>query len=56
MIFLKRNLRLEYKFPTGQLRREEVLEIPEEALYEALVNAVTHRNYSEGIFCNSGNF
>ena len=50
MIFLKRNLRLEYKFPAGQLRREEVLEIPEEALQEVLVNAVTHRIYSEGIF------
>ena len=50
MIFLKRNLRLEYKFPAGQLRREEVREIPEEALQEALVNAVTHRIYSEGIF------
>lgn len=45
MHFLKRNLRLEYKFPKGQLRREEVLEIPEEALREALLNAVTHRNY-----------
>ena len=49
MVFLKRNLRLEYKFPARQLRREEVLEIPEEALQEALVNAVTHRIYSEGI-------
>ena len=46
MNFLIRNLRLEYKFPTGQLRREEVLEIPEEALQEALVNVVTHRDYS----------
>ena len=45
MKFLIRNLRLEYQFPPGQLRREEVLEIPEEALQEALVNAVTHRNY-----------
>ena len=41
--FLKKHLRLEYKFPTGQLRRQEVLEIPEEALREALVNAITHR-------------
>ena len=45
MNFLKRNLRLEYKFPRGQLHREEVLEIPEEALWEALLNAITHRNY-----------
>ena len=43
--FLKKHLRLEYHFPTGQLRRKEVLEIPEDALREALVNAVTHRNY-----------
>ena len=38
-------MRLEYHFPKGQLRRKEVLEIPENALREALVNAVTHRNY-----------
>ena len=45
--FLKKHLRLEYHFPKGQLQRKEVLEIPEEALREALVNAVTHRNYLE---------
>ena len=43
--FLKKNLRLEYSLPKGKLRREELLEIPEEALREALINAVTHRNY-----------
>ena len=43
--FLKKHLRLEYKFPKGQLQREEILEIPEDALREALINAVTHRNY-----------
>ena len=43
--FLKKHLRLEYHFPKGQLRRKEILEIPEDALREALVNAVTHRNY-----------
>ena len=43
--FLKKHLRLEYHFPRGQLRRKEVLEIPEDALREALINAVTHRNY-----------
>ena len=48
--FLKKHLRLEYHFPSGQLRRKEILEIPEDALREALVNAVTHRNYlREGI-------
>ena len=43
--FLKKYLRLEYHFPKGQLSRKEILEIPEDALREALVNAVTHRNY-----------
>ncbi len=43
--FLKKHLRLEYHFPKGQLQRKEILEIPEDALREALVNAVTHRNY-----------
>ena len=43
--FLEKNLRLEYRLPKGQLRRDEVLEIPVEALREALVNAVTHRDY-----------
>ena len=43
--FLKKNLRLEYRLPKGHLQREEILEIPEEALREALVNAVTHRDY-----------
>ena len=48
--FLKKHLRLEYHFPSGQLQRKEVLEIPEDALREALINAVTHRNYlREGV-------
>ena len=48
--FLKKHLRLEYHFPKGQLQRKEILEIPEDALREALINAVTHRNYlKEGI-------
>ena len=51
--FLKKHLRLEYHFPKGQLQREEVLEIPEDALREALVNAVTHRNYlTQGVSVN----
>lgn len=33
--FLKKHLRLEYHFPKGQLRRKEILEIPEDALREA---------------------
>ncbi|MDE3269145.1 MAG: putative DNA binding domain-containing protein [Pseudomonadota bacterium] len=45
MQFLRKNLRLEYHFVVGQLQRQEVLEIPEDALREALINAVTHRDY-----------
>ena len=37
-------MRLEYKL-TGAARREEILEIPEKALREALINAVSHRDY-----------
>lgn len=44
--FLFRNLRLEYKIETAG-PREEILEIPEEALREALVNAMAHRDYNE---------
>ncbi len=45
MIFLLKSLRLEYRIVSGQLQREEILEIPEDALREALINAVTHRDY-----------
>ena len=45
MQFLKNNLRLEYHIIAGQLQRQELLEIPPEALREALINAVTHRDY-----------
>ncbi len=46
MIFLKRHLPLRYEI-TGAPRRTEVLEIPEQALREAVINAVTHRDYFE---------
>lgn len=45
MIFLKRHLSLRYKIET--LQREEILELPESALREAVLNAVTHRDYAE---------
>lgn len=45
MQFLKKNLRLEYHIIAGQLQRQELLELPTEALREALINAVTHRDY-----------
>lgn len=45
MQFIKKSLRLEYHIIAGQLQRQELLEIPEDALREALINAVTHRDY-----------
>ena len=45
MQFLTKNLQLEYRIVAGQLQRQELLEIPEDALREALINAVTHRDY-----------
>lgn len=44
MKFLKRNIRLGYKF-TGKPAREEIREYPLEALREAIINAVMHRDY-----------
>ena len=43
--FLKRHLNISYKIET--LRRENILELPEDALREGVVNAVCHRNYFE---------
>jgi ATP-dependent DNA helicase RecG len=43
MIFLKMHLPLKYEI-TG-LKRKEILEIPEEVLREAVLNAVMHRDY-----------
>lgn len=45
MAFLHRHLNLSYKFSPGKVQREEVLEIPEGALREAVVNAIVHRDY-----------
>ena len=46
MVFLKQHLRLAYEF-TGATRRKEVPEIPYDALREAVINAVIHRDYFE---------
>ena len=43
--YLKRHLNLSYKIE--KLKRENILELPEKALREAVVNAVCHRNYFE---------
>ena len=45
ILFLKKHLRLSFKIET--LKRENVLELPEDALREAVVNAVCHRDYFE---------
>ena len=45
MAFLHRHLNLSYEFSPGKVQRGEVLEIPEAALREAVVNAVIHRDY-----------
>ena len=47
--FLKRHLRLEYIIE-GSGPRKEVLELPEEALRETLLNAIVHRDYFDETF------
>jgi len=45
VLFLKRNLKLRYEIK--DVRRKNVLEIPEDALRESVINAVCHRDYFE---------
>jgi predicted HTH transcriptional regulator len=45
MVFLKKHLRMSYRITS--VRRENILELPEDALREAVVNAVCHRDYFE---------
>jgi len=46
MLFLKQHLAIRYEFD-GSPKRIEIPEIPFEALREAVINAVCHRNYFE---------
>lgn len=46
MIFLKRYLAVKYEM-TGEPQRREIPEIPFDALREAVINAVAHRDYFE---------
>ncbi|MCK5169276.1 MAG: putative DNA binding domain-containing protein [Bacteroidales bacterium] len=45
IIFLTRHLNVSYKIES--IQRQDILEIPEVALREAVINAVMHRNYFE---------
>ena len=47
MKFVVRNTRVAYKF-TGKPQRENIYEYPLEAIREAVINSVTHRDYFEG--------
>src|SRR3989344_1442640 len=46
MNFLRKNLKLIYRIE-GAGPRKEILEIPEEALKEVVINAIAHRDYNE---------
>lgn len=46
MTFLRQHLPVRYEIKT--LKRKEILAVPEEALREALLNAVVHRDYFSG--------
>jgi ATP-dependent DNA helicase RecG len=45
ILFLKKHLNLRYEIKS--LRRKEILDIPETALREAVINAICHRDYFE---------
>ncbi|MFA6010603.1 MAG: ATP-binding protein [Desulfobacteraceae bacterium] len=47
LIFLKKHLQLRWEITRESARRKEILELPEVALREALINAVCHRDYNE---------
>ena len=47
LLFLKKHLKLRWEVTSQSTRRREVLELPEVALREAVVNAVRHRDYLE---------
>jgi len=47
LLFLKKHLQLRWEITRESTRRKEILELPEVALREAMVNAVCHRDYLE---------
>jgi ATP-dependent DNA helicase RecG len=47
LLFLKKHLQLRWEVTNASTRHQEILEIPETALREGLVNALCHRDYLE---------
>ncbi|MFC1763809.1 ATP-binding protein [Planctomycetota bacterium] len=47
LLFLKKHLQLRWEVTDASTRHQEILEIPETALREGLVNALCHRDYLE---------
>lgn len=47
LLFLKKHLQLRWEITAESARRKEILELPEVALREAVINAVCHRDYLE---------
>ncbi len=47
LVFLKKHLKLRWEITAESARRKEILELPEVALREAVINAVCHRDYLE---------
>ena len=47
LLFLKKHLQLRWEITRDSARRNEILELPEVALREAVINAVCHRDYFE---------
>lgn len=46
-MILKKHLQLRWEITRESARRKEILELPEVALREAVINAVCHRDYNE---------
>ncbi|WP_084813409.1 Fic family protein [Desulfogranum japonicum] len=47
LIFLKKHLQMRWEITEKSTRRKEILELPEVALREAIINSVCHRDYLE---------
>ena len=47
LLYLRKHLQLRWEITNESTRRKEILELPETALREAMVNALCHRDYLE---------